>query len=261
MVAGPDPRPERHTGNRQWRNGAGAGGGWHLRHPVAVRCAGPAADAGAALQRPARGGASGADCRAGPAANRGPRPDQQPRQAAVVAGPRTCRAGSPRAAPGRLDCRPADRRLRPQRLQQLSQAWLRRRTPRVAGMACRSRRPYRAAAAGARAGEFLGVLHPGVAARLGLPPATQVRAGTTDGVAAFSGRGRARARAWRDLARLDAGAQTRFRPPGVLGGTWRLQPPPRPLLARRRRLEQRRRGAGAVFQHRGTARADALAQA
>ncbi len=34
-------------------------------------------------------------------------------------------------------------------------------------------------------GEFLGVLHPGVAARLGLPPATQVRAGTTDGVAAF----------------------------------------------------------------------------
>ena len=152
MVAGPDPRPERHTGNRQWQNGAGAGGGWHLRHPVAVRRAGPAADAGAALQRPARGGASGADRGTGPAANRGPRPDQQPRQAAVVPGPRTCRAGSPRAAPGRLDCRPADRRLRPQRLQQLSQAWLRRRTPRVAGMACRSRRQYRAAAAGARAG-------------------------------------------------------------------------------------------------------------
>ncbi len=34
-------------------------------------------------------------------------------------------------------------------------------------------------------GEFLGSLHPGVAARLGLPPETQVRAGTTDGVAAF----------------------------------------------------------------------------
>lgn len=34
-------------------------------------------------------------------------------------------------------------------------------------------------------GEFLGPLHPGVAALLGLPPATQVRAGTTDGVAAF----------------------------------------------------------------------------
>jgi sugar (pentulose or hexulose) kinase len=34
-------------------------------------------------------------------------------------------------------------------------------------------------------GEFLGALHPDVAARLGLPPATQVCAGTTDGVAAF----------------------------------------------------------------------------
>ena len=34
-------------------------------------------------------------------------------------------------------------------------------------------------------GESLGPLHPGVAALLGLPPETQVRAGTTDGVAAF----------------------------------------------------------------------------
>ena len=34
-------------------------------------------------------------------------------------------------------------------------------------------------------GESLGSLHPGVAALLGLPPETQVRAGTTDGVAAF----------------------------------------------------------------------------
>lgn len=34
-------------------------------------------------------------------------------------------------------------------------------------------------------GTSLGALHPGVAAMLGLPPETQVRAGTTDGVAAF----------------------------------------------------------------------------
>ena len=152
VVAGPDPCPERCAGNRQSRKGAGAGGGWHFRHLITVRRAGPAADTGTALQRPACNDASHADRGAGPATSRGPRPDQQPRQAAVVPGQRTCQAGGPRAAPGRLDCRPADRRLRPQRLPQLSQARLRRRTARVAGMVCRSRRQYRAAAAGACAG-------------------------------------------------------------------------------------------------------------
>ena len=76
-------------------------------------------------------------------------------------------------------------------------------------------------------GESLGPLHPGVAALLGLPPETQGTRRHHRWRCRVSGRWRARTRARRDLARLDAGAQARFRPPGVLAGTRCLQPSPR----------------------------------
>ena len=158
---------------------------------------------------------------------------------------------SPHAAPGRLDQRQAQRKVRPQRLEQCAEDGLRPGRRPMARLDRTNRRGSCkiACRSGARRRHWSGQRRGRRSRHTGVGDC----ACRNDGRLRLVSRDRRlRGGRRRDRARIDAGRQASVRPPDLRSGVRHLQPSDWLDVARRRRLEYRRQGHRAVLSARSS---------